>query len=177
MQNKTDGSIVKSSKGLAFAGGDFETVYNQAVADVVKGGPPLAAIDPKLADSSYPWAKYYRTLPGASTTPAQFTVNGNTYNGHTHHIAIERGNEYQHPFALRAQAVLRSYQIDPYFSKENLVWAPNYGHTNVYAEYVAKKLEQDKGKGFTRAEIIETLKVIAEHFTDGVDFSVLLAKL
>ncbi len=140
--------------------------------------PPLAAINATVVNSSYDWAKYYRDVLKLPTNPAIFTnVNGNSYAGHSHHIVIESGTAAQHPYALAAQQILRSYDIDPYFSKENLQWAPNYGHTDVYVQYVAKLLQITKQRGATRDGIIAALASIAKDFTRGADFSDLLAAL
>ncbi len=50
----------------------------------------------------------------------------NMKDAHGHHILYKKGNgPKQQALVKEGQAILREYGIDPFFGKENLVWAPN----------------------------------------------------
>jgi hypothetical protein len=63
-----------------------------------------------------------------------------------------------------AQRILEKWDIDWYKGKENLVWAPNEGHTEIYRKVVRKMLEDADALG--RAKVIDTLKDLARKFTN-----------
>jgi hypothetical protein len=86
---------------------------------------------------------------------------------HAHHIVMENGRGPQaRADVLAAKAVLRKHQIDPYFSEENLIWAPNFSHTKDYARAVKIRLEAADLTG-TKTDVIDALKKIGEDFKKG----------
>lgn len=83
---------------------------------------------------------------------------------HAHHIVMENGRGPQARFdVLAAKAVLRKDQIDPCFSKENLIWTSNFSHTTDYAREVRLRLESADALG-GRAEVLNALEKIGRDF-------------
>jgi hypothetical protein len=86
---------------------------------------------------------------------------------HAHHIVMENGRGPQaRADVLAAKAVLRNHHIAPYFSKENLIWAPNFSHTKDYAREVPMRLE-DADLTVTKIDVIDAIKNIGEDFKKG----------
>ncbi|MFO0613418.1 MAG: RHS repeat-associated core domain-containing protein [Polyangiaceae bacterium] len=78
---------------------------------------------------------------------------------HLHHIVMETAShlwkDENRKFILDAQEILKRHGIDLH-GVDNLVWAPNKGHTVEYAEKVWKALNSADPGG--RAKVIEALK-------------------
>jgi hypothetical protein len=88
------------------------------------------------------------------------------YDAHAHHIVMEHGPETHRSKVRRSQAILRQYKIDPYFSRENLVWAPNYHHAHAaYALAVHAALTKPEVQ--TRNDVITELRNVANLFMTG----------
>ena len=86
---------------------------------------------------------------------------------HAHHIVMENGRGPEaRADVLAAKAVLRKHQIDPYFSEENLIWAPNFSHTKDYARAVKIRLEFADTIG-DKADVIKELKSIGTDVKKG----------
>jgi hypothetical protein len=86
---------------------------------------------------------------------------------HAHHVVMENGIGPQaRADVLAAKAVLRKHNIDPYFSKENLIWEPNFSHTKDYAREVRIRLEDADLTG-TKIDVIDAIKNIGEDFKKG----------
>ncbi|WP_236695744.1 hypothetical protein, partial [Pseudomonas syringae group genomosp. 3] len=62
---------------------------------------------------------------------------------------------------------LEKHDIDWYKGKENLIWAPNKGHTKPNARKVYEDLERaDAGGLGTRSEVVSALRKMGQHFAD-----------
>jgi hypothetical protein len=71
----------------------------------------------------------------------------------------------QKALVREGQALLRRYDIDPIFGKENLVWAPNriQGQHDIHAlRYVVEQLKAVEAAGGTRQQIIRMLNRLGE---------------
>ena len=80
-------------------------------------------------------------------------------NPHRHHILEANGRPGEHRAIVReGQDILRSYDIDPLQGVENLVWAPNKGHTIAPAQNLVDDLRTAQQFGLSRDEIVEILK-------------------
>ena len=63
------------------------------------------------------------------------------------------------------QAILREYGIDPFFGKENLVWAPNRvagQHHVADLRQTIDNLKAVRDLGGSRADIVEQLRLAGE---------------
>jgi len=68
---------------------------------------------------------------------------------------------------LRSQQILLKYGIDPFYGRENLIWAPNWGHADQYAMDVWSALQKaDKDVG-TMEAIVKTLQKLGKDYVDG----------
>lgn len=80
-------------------------------------------------------------------------------NPHAHHILEVNGRPGEHRALIReGQDILRSYDIDPLQGGENLVWAPNKGHTLSAAKDLVDELKNAKQVGLSRNQIVKILK-------------------
>lgn len=62
------------------------------------------------------------------------------------------------------------YGIDPFFGRENLVVAPNAGHTDEYTERVVNAIEAVKARGGSKEDLILELQEQAKNFIrDGIE--------
>ena len=81
---------------------------------------------------------------------------------HAHHILFKKGlGAKQQALVVEGQALLRKYDIDPIFGKENLVWAPNRikgQHSYDALEHVVSTLKQTDEMFGTLEEMIKALK-------------------
>lgn len=79
-------------------------------------------------------------------------------NPHRHHILEVNGRPGEHRAIVReGQEILRSYDIDPLQGVENLVWAPNKGHTLNAASDLVSELRNARDEGLDRNSIVEIL--------------------
>ena len=87
---------------------------------------------------------------------------------HAHHIVFKEGSELAKPILAKSKAILESHGIDWLKGKENLVWAPNRGHSVENAIRVLDALEDanEGGKGSKNA-VVNALKNMGERFADG----------
>jgi hypothetical protein len=80
-------------------------------------------------------------------------------NPHTHHIAQVNGAVGEHRALVReAQDILRRYGIDPLQGAENLVWAPNKGHTLTESRALTLDLRLASEANAPRRVIVEILE-------------------
>ncbi|WP_371025332.1 polymorphic toxin-type HINT domain-containing protein [Paraclostridium ghonii] len=112
--------------------------------------------------SKFNFGKYLRQLIGP---PPEGMIDP-----HAHHILFKKGRgKIQQELVKEGQAILRKYDIDPIFGKENLVWAPNrvkgQHSTEVVEELVSKLKETDDFFG-EYDEIIEILNEFAQKARD-----------
>jgi hypothetical protein len=108
---------------------------------------------------SDPQSKYPRIV----LTPEIEDVMGSAPDGmryaHRHHILDVNGQPGpQRALVREGQGVLREYGIDPMHGAENLVWAPNRGHTIANTEALVRDLQTAKMLGFPREKIVEILR-------------------
>jgi hypothetical protein len=89
------------------------------------------------------------------------------YDPHAHHILPKKGvGPEQQALVVEGQAILRHYQIDPIYGKENLTWAPwrvpeQHGPESVRA--LVNDLREAHASGLaTREEMALILKEHAE---------------
>ena len=71
--------------------------------------------------------------------------------------------------ADRSLEILETFGINPYTGHENLIYAPNRGHTVKYADHVLGLLKEAVKRGKddfakTREELIEALKQAGKDF-------------
>ena len=77
---------------------------------------------------------------------------------HRHHILQLNGRAGVHRTLVReGQDILRSHNIDPVQGIENLVWAPNKGHTTAATRSLVEDLRSAHQLGLGRDEIVEVL--------------------
>lgn len=66
----------------------------------------------------------------------------------------------------KSKAILEAHGIDWFKGRENLVWAPNAGHSTENARRVYEALEKANQSG-CRNDIVEALRIMGEHFANG----------
>lgn len=95
-----------------------------------------------------------KTFPGA-------IWENTSYLTHAHHIVMRHGpkNAKAADAVAKSKAILRKWGID-IDSRENMVWAPNRGHTVDYAENVWLALQDAD----SRDEAITILQQLARDF-------------
>ena len=87
------------------------------------------------------------------------TSSANMKNPHDHHTLEVNGRPGEHRAIVReGQEILRNYDIDPLHGLENLVRAPNKGHTMGAAQELVDELKAAKEYGFSRNDVVEILK-------------------
>ncbi|MGX2712998.1 hypothetical protein ACWB3U_13925, partial [Acinetobacter baumannii] len=100
------------------------------------------------------WGEYLTQLKG----PAPEGM----YDPHAHHILFKSGSgSAQKALVKEGQDILRSYDIDPIFGPENLVWAPNRvaGQHDIHAlRDVVNTLKGVQDFGGSREDIVFALK-------------------
>nr|WP_275994431.1 polymorphic toxin-type HINT domain-containing protein [Argonema antarcticum] len=80
-------------------------------------------------------------------------------NPHAHHILQKLGREgTQRALVQEGQAILRKHGIDPIWGLENLVWAPNRGHTTAAQELVVEELKAVDAAGLGYDDIVTVLR-------------------
>lgn len=91
---------------------------------------------------------------------------------HAHHILFKKGRKgIQEELVKEGQEILRKYDIDPIWGKENLVWAPNRikgQHTTEVLERVVVTLREAYEEDFDRDEIINLLKKLGQEAASRV---------
>jgi hypothetical protein len=96
---------------------------------------------------------------------------GTDWPTHAHHIVEKVGGPAVATEVQESQQILRNYGIDPFYGKENLIWAPNRGHTDQMARDIHKALDELVKEGGTyekvRKRIIEKLKEFGTAYRDG----------
>lgn len=79
------------------------------------------------------------------------------YEPHRHHILDWDGQPGAHRALVReGQDILREVDIDPILGLENLVWAPNKGHTIGATRSLVDDLRAARG---SRSDIVEILRM------------------
>src|SRR5260370_34222474 len=87
---------------------------------------------------------------------------------HAHHIVMREGlGGTGRQAVTESQKLLEMYRIDPFYGKENLIWAPNIGHTDKYASAVRDALKQADRQFGTRQAIVDALKDVGKQFREG----------
>lgn len=86
---------------------------------------------------------------------------------HGHHIVFKEGNAKAQPYLERSKAVLEKHGIDWYTGSENLIWAPNRGHSAANAKQVAEILEAADEAGGGRDAIVKALRRAGRDIFDG----------
>ena len=66
----------------------------------------------------------------------------------------------------QSRDILEKYGIDPFFDQENLVWAPNWGHSDQYAADVLAALKEADEVG-TREAVVAALQKLAKDYNKG----------
>jgi len=89
--------------------------------------------------------------------------NGHT-RAHAHHIVMKGEGNFAKQNA-EAREILWRNGINPFKGTENLVWAPNWKHSQEYADLVLRKLKQADGRG--RVAVVDALSEIAKLFIAG----------
>lgn len=81
---------------------------------------------------------------------------------HGHHIVYKKGSEGAANTASKeAKDILLYRGIDPYFGKENLVYAPNQGHSAAVMQYILQNLKTPNGNPKSRTAIVSVLQQMA----------------
>jgi hypothetical protein len=122
------------------------------------------------SSSSVNWSDHLDSLGtdalGGSRPTSPFP--GTDYTTHAHHIVMRNGiGEAAREAVQESQAILRRYNIDPYLGRENLAWAPNWGHPDQYALDVLAALRRADQNVGTRQAIINTLRRMARDYIAG----------
>ncbi|KPW41173.1 YD repeat-containing protein [Pseudomonas syringae pv. apii] len=123
---------------------------------------PIGWIDPwGLCPDNVKWGNYLRKI-GGGVAPAGMR------NPHAHHIVFKEGNgKLMKAYISKSKTILEKHDIDWYKGKENLIWAPNKGHTKPNARKVYEALERaDAGGLGTRSEVVSALRKMGQHFAD-----------
>ncbi|MFN5422338.1 MAG: polymorphic toxin-type HINT domain-containing protein [bacterium] len=89
------------------------------------------------------------------------------HNAHAHHI-VPKGNysnrsKIAQSYLKYSRKVLKEYGIG-INDIENLIWAPNKGHTDAYFKKVAKELFKAKKNKVSREEMIQLIQEIGKQF-------------
>ena len=90
------------------------------------------------------------------------------YRPHAHHIVFKEGSEATKSVIAQSKAILEEHKIDWLHGRENLVWAPNRGHSVENAVRVLEALQDahQNGNG-TKQAVVDALKKMGGHFADG----------
>jgi hypothetical protein len=121
--------------------------------------PRAGSSKPGLPDAVDPQAALPRVRFSAETIEAMGPRPAGMKNAHRHHILEVNGRAGEHRTLVReGQDILRSYNIDPLQGPENLVWAPNKGHTATAARNLVEELRTLKQVGADRDLIVDTLR-------------------
>lgn len=120
---------------------------------------PIGWIDPW--GLSFDWGKYLSKDLGV---PKPLDME----NAHAHHIVFKQGSSAAKPILDKSKAILEAHGIDWLKGKENLIWAPNKGHSLENATRVLEALQDahQDGKG-TKTEVVNALRKMGGHFADG----------
>ena len=167
--------------GVFMAGGSrlIQRPATRAVDEVVDLRPAARAAD-EIADAvpttpapvtapviDYSSAAMQATLPHPYIPAA--TLRGldpplpNATNVHVHHIVELNGQPGAHRALVReAQDILRRYDIDPLTGPENLVNAPNRGHTIANARELTRQLREAEAVGAPKEDIVAILSRYGE---------------
>ncbi|MBI2480171.1 MAG: AHH domain-containing protein, partial [Planctomycetia bacterium] len=104
------------------------------------------------------------TYPGAEMLDP---LTGTMRKTHGHHIVRKNGGAA----SVEAQDLLLKYDIDPFYGQQNLIFAPNRGHTELNEAFVLKTLKDAAADGGSHAEIqarlTNTLRKLGEQFIAG----------
>ncbi|MFA0978944.1 RHS repeat-associated core domain-containing protein, partial [Pseudomonas ficuserectae] len=123
---------------------------------------PNVWVDPwGLCGDNVKWGNHLRKI-GGGAAPAGMR------NPHAHHIVFKEGRgKLMKAYLSKSKAILEKHDIDWYKGKENLIWAPNKGHTTANAKKVYDALENaDAGGLGTRSDVVSALRKMGQHFAD-----------
>lgn len=90
---------------------------------------------------------------------------GKGFETHAHHIVMKEGGPAVADAAFVARQILRMNGINPYTDQANLVWVPNWSHTQEYARDVLAALLPVKDQGAAAVE--QVLKQLVRRFIAG----------
>jgi LysM repeat protein len=112
-----------------------------------------------LPDAFDPQATLPRVRFSAETIDAMGPAPAGMKNAHRHHVLEVNGRAGEHRTLVReGQDILRSYKIDPLQGPENLVWAPNKGHTVGAARSLVDELRAAQQYGLSRNQVVQILQ-------------------
>ena len=99
------------------------------------------------------------------------------YRPHAHHIVFKEGSEATKSVIAQSKAILEEHKIDWLHGRENLVWAPNRGHSVENAVRVLEALQDahQNGNG-TKQAVVDALKKMGGHFADGSIENILIKR-
>jgi Pretoxin HINT domain len=141
-----DGRVIDID-GVHTRTGDF-TVYNFAV----EGFHTYFVSDLGILVHN---ATYKFILTNAVGDPPTGMINP-----HPHHILQKKGLPgKQRELVIEGQEILRRNGVDPIFGTENLVWAPNKGHTIAAQQSLIDDLRAVDAAGGGYNRIVEILQV------------------
>lgn len=132
--------------------------------------------DDVLKDRNFAWESYINRRYGGKDAlddhwkgeVHHLASRDKDYVEHTHHIVMKTGlGAAGKAAAKESQEILASVGIDPFFGKENFVFAGKFPHSDKYAEMVRDRLRAVKNGGGGKAAIIEELKDIAMEWKGG----------
>jgi len=119
----------------------------------------LQGIDPDARGLTFAQAGDPMTLANGTQATAKT---------HAHHIVYKRGlGETQQRIAREARDVLIYHNIDPYYGKENLAWAPNWGHGPTYIDRLKNELISEYEGVNLKSNVITILKNAATRFVNN----------
>ena len=83
------------------------------------------------------------------------------YRPHAHHIVFKEGSEATKSVIAQSKAILEEHKIDWLHGRENLVWAPNRGHSVENAVRVLEALQDahQNGNGTKQAVVLSLIHI------------------
>lgn len=86
---------------------------------------------------------------------------------HGHHVVFKQGSKATREYVDQSKKILEHFDIDWLHGKENLIWAPNRGHTVANAREVLSRLTDAARSGGGRQAVEEALAKAGREVFDG----------
>lgn len=152
-----------ASKVKSWASGQLMPLALRGARPVVPARIPAAThieLPRPAAKGIDPQALLPRVRFSADTIKRMGPAPAGMKNPHRHHILEVNGRAGSHRTIIReGQDILRRYDIDPLQGVENLVWAPNKGHTQSAAGALVADLRAAEAAGASRSRIVTILRL------------------
>jgi hypothetical protein len=169
-EGKLDEDAVKAifqRHGANLSREEVNEVLRDAVREARKNLPPRTKYGPGSGRKIITrWDDHLASFPEGDALGRPYPgkrIPGAQQDTHAHHIVM-KGKDY--PGVAESQLILEKYDIDWYSGRENLIWAPNVGHTQDYAWEVYLALKRADETLGTRPAIEQTLREMGQKFID-----------